>query len=302
MKPALLILAAGMWSRYWWLKQIDPIGPNKEVIIDYSIFDALQAWFSKVVFVIRRDIEQDFKNFFGKKFEKYIEVEYVYQDLSDLPQWFIVPEWRTKPRWTGHALLAAKNAIQWSFALINADDFYGRTSFEEMYKFLSENLSSTTYSLCWYHLKNTVSEHGWVNRGICETENGFLKDIVETKNIQILNNDIWYYSTEQKWNSLSPDTIVSMNFFGFTQSIFAYAEEWFKQFLEQYWREQTSEYYIPFLLDNLIKSNIVKCSVMDTESSRFGVTYQEDKPYVIQSINKLIDQGIYPNNLWNESK
>lgn len=297
MKPVLLILAAWIWSRYGWLKQIDPIGPNKEVIIDYSIYDALQAWFSKVIFVIRKDIEQDFKSFFGNTFERYIEVEYIYQELSDLPQWFSVPEGRIKPWWTAHALWSARKAIQGPFALINADDFYGRSSFEAMYGFLSQNTSLTSYALSWYHLKNTVSEYGWVNRGVCEIDKWFLKDIIEIKNIQILGSDIGYYTLKEEWKSISPETIVSMNFFWFMPSIFTYAEEWFIEFLTQHGSEQTSEYYIPLLLDKLIKEQRASCYVLDTSSSWFGVTYKEDKPFVIQSIQALIQHGIYPASL-----
>ena len=299
MKPSLLILAAGMWSRYWGLKQIDPIGPHNEVIIDYSIYDAIKAWFEKVVFVIRRDIEKDFKEFFWSRFEKYIQVEYVYQELDVLPEGFSVPEGRTKPRGTWHAVLMAKDSIKEPFAMINADDFYGRESFEVMYKFLSENNSGDIYSLIGYHLENTVSPYGSVNRGVCATQDGNLVDVVETKDIQTQNGQIGFFNENNHWTDLSPETIVSMNFFGFMPSLFGRLESWFLEFLKQYGQEQKSEYYIPFLLDQLVKNNTIVCKVIPNKASWFGVTYKEDKPEVVASIQKLIQSWVYPEKLWS---
>ena len=296
-KPTLVVLAAWMWSRYWWLKQIDPIWPNNEVIIDYSIFDAIRTWFWKVVFIIRRDIEADFKNFFWNKFESIIDVEYVYQELTSLPVWFSVPEWRQKPRWTAHALLMVKDIVDGPFAVINADDFYGKDAFEKITQFFSANVNSNTYALVWYYLKNTISDFWSVNRGVCTSKDSKLLNIVETKNISTKDATIWFFDNET-WKILSPETLVSMNFFGFMPSIFSYIEEWFINFLKKHWEDLTAEYFIPSVLDDLIKSNTIQCNVLSTDAPWFWVTYQEDKPQVVESIKKLIENGEYPQKLW----
>ncbi len=297
-KPILVVMAAGMWSRYWWLKQIDPIWPNKEVIIDYSVFDAIKAGFWKIVFIIRKSIESDFKAFFWNRFENILPVEYVYQELDKIPDWFSVPEWRVKPWWTAHALLVAKDVIDAPFVALNADDFYGREAFFTICDFLIKNQDPNAYALVGYYLKNTVSDFGSVNRGICKANNELLSDIVETKNIIKKDGNIGYVKDEQRYN-LSPDTLVSMNFFGFMPSILKYIEIWFVNFLKNHGQELTSEYYIPAVLDELIKNNTITCSVLPNNSSWFWVTYPEDKPQVVYSIQNLITQGIYPSNLWN---
>lgn len=286
-----------MGSRYWGLKQIDPIGPNNEVIIDYSIFDAIKAGFWKVVFVIRKSIESDFKMFFWNRFEKFLPVEYVYQELDKLPSWFSVPEWRIKPWWTAHALLVAKDCIDAPFVALNADDFYGREAFFAINEFLIKNQDPNSYALVWYYLKNTVSDFGSVNRGICEANNGLLSNIVETKNIFKKDWKIIYIEDDQSKN-LSPETLVSMNFFWFMPSILEYIEIWFKKFLENHGQELTSEYYIPTVLDELIKNNKIICNVLPNNSSWFGVTYPEDKSEVVSSIQKLISSWEYPKKLW----
>ncbi len=299
MKPTLLILAAWMGSRYGWLKQIDPIGPNNEVIIDYSIYDAIRAGFGKVVFVIRKDIEKDFKDFFWSRFEKYIKVEYVYQELTILPSGFSVPEGRVKPWWTGHAMLMAKDVVKEPFAMINADDFYGKESFEAMSDFLMKNTSDSLYSLIWYQLKNTVSPYGSVNRGVCSSTDWNLVNIEEKRNIQTMDWTLWYYDEDKIWHILDENTIVSMNFFGFMPNVFDYLEQWFLDFLQHHGTEQTSEYYIPQLVDDLIKTNTIVTKVIPNEASWFGVTYKEDKPEVVASIQKLISSWVYPEKLWN---
>lgn len=297
-KPILVVMAAGMGSRYWWLKQIDPIGPNNEVIIDYSIFDAIKADFSKVVFIIRRSIESDFKTFFWNRFEKFLPVEYVYQELDKLPDWFTVPEGRIKPWGTAHALLVAKDNIDAPFVALNADDFYGREAFFAISDFLTKNQDPNAYALVWYYLKNTVSDFGSVNRGICKANDSLLSDIVETKNILKKDWEIGYTENEKR-NYLSPDTLVSMNFFGFMPSILEYIEIWFIEFLKNHGQELTSEYYIPAVLDELIKTNKVTCNVLPNNSSWFWVTYPEDKQQVVASIQQLISSWKYPNNLWS---
>lgn len=297
-KPILVVMAAGMGSRYWWLKQIDPIGPNNEVIIDYSVFDAIKAGFGKIVFIIRKSIESDFKSFFWNRFEKLLPVEYVYQELDKLPSWFSVPEGRVKPWWTAHALLVAKEVIDAPFVALNADDFYGRDAFIKISEFLTTNQDTNTYALVGYRLKNTISDFWSVNRWICSVQENALVDIVETKNIQTKDGNIWYYGKDEQWYTLSPDSIVSMNFFGFMPSILDYIEIWFKKFLQDYGQELTSEYYIPTILDELIKNNKVVCKVIPNNSSWFGVTYPQDKPQVVTSIQKLIAQWEYPSNLW----
>ncbi len=296
-KPILVVMAAGMWSRYWGLKQIDPIGPNNEVIIDYSIFDAIKAGFWKIVFIIRKSIESDFKSFFGNRFENILPVEYVYQELDKLPDWFSVPEGRVKPWWTAHALLVAKDVIDAPFVALNADDFYGREAFFTISEFLVNNQDPNTYALVGYYLKNTVSDFGSVNRGICKADNWVLSNIVETKNIIKKNLKIGYVKDEQRC-FLPSDTLVSMNFFGFMPSILEYIEIWFANFLKNYGQELTSEYYIPAVLDELIKSNKIICKVLPNNSSWFGVTYPEDKLQVVDSIQKLISDWAYPEKLW----
>ncbi|AHB41308.1 hypothetical protein P148_SR1C00001G0516 [candidate division SR1 bacterium RAAC1_SR1_1] len=298
MKPILVVMAAGMGSRYGGLKQIDPIGPNKEVIIDYSVFDAIKTGFGKVVFIIRKSIESDFKTFFGNRFEQFLPVEYVYQELDNLPLGFSVPEGRVKPWGTAHALLVAKDVIDAPFAAINADDFYGRDAFAKLSQFLTTNQDPNTYALVGYRLKNTISDFGSVNRGICSADGDVLSDIVETKNIHTKNGEIGYIGQNDQWFSLAPDTLVSMNFFGFMPSILDYIEIGFKKFLQAHGQELTSEYYIPAILDELIKNNQSICKIIPNDSSWFGVTYPEDKPQVVSSIQKLITQKEYPDHLW----
>jgi len=293
-------MAAWMGSRYWWLKQIDPIGPNQEVIIDYSIFDAIKSGFWKIVFIIRKSIESDFKKFFGDRFEKMLPVEYVYQELDALPDWFSVPEWRVKPWWTAHALLVAKDAIDAPFAVISADDFYGRDAFIKVSEFLKTNQNPNMYALVGYYLKNTISDFWSVNRWICYADdNNIVTDIIETKNIYVKDWDIGFVSENDKWNSLSPDTSVSMLYFWLMPSIFEHIENWFIKFLQVNWNELISEFYLPSVLDELIKNNQVICKVIPSNSSWFGVTNPQDKPKVVASIQKLIAQWEYPSNLWN---
>ncbi len=298
MKPTLVILAAGMGSRYGGLKQLDEIGPNGEAIIDYSLFDAIRAGFGKVVFIIRHDFEDAFKARFDNKLKGKIEVEYVFQDLNDLPEGFKVPEGREKPWGTGHAVRSARNAVNTPFAAINADDFYGKEAYETVVKFLSSEANETTYAMVGYRMDKTLSENGTVSRGLCiSDESSNLTFIEELTKISLENDGIFYYKNEEKI-ALKGNETVSMNFWGFHPSLFSLLEDGFIDFLKENGNELKSEYYIPIPVYNLIKSGRGKVKVLTSDASWFGVTYQEDKPVVKQRINDLISDGKYPSNLW----
>ena len=298
MKPTLLILAAGMGSRYGGLKQLDEVGPNGEAIIDYSLFDAIRAGFGKVVFIIRKDFEQAFKVRFDEKIKGKIEVAYVFQELTDLPEEFNVPEGREKPWGTGHAIRSARKAIETPFAAINADDFYGFEAYQTIAHFLSNEASPEKYSMVGYRLDNTLSEHGSVSRGLCITDpDGNLSDIEELTKITKEADGI-FYQKDEKLNKLKGNETVSMNFWGFHPSLFDYLEEGFLNFLKNKGTEMKSEFYIPMHVDELIKNQKVNVKVLTSNASWFGVTYQEDKPIVKASIKKLIQQGKYPVDLW----
>ena len=297
MKPTLLILAAGMGSRYGGLKQIDPVGPNGETIIDYSIHDALRAGFGKLVFVIRRDIEQPFREIVGARFEKHAAVEYVFQQLDDLPTGFSVPAGRQKPWGTGQAILAAEGAIREPFAVINADDFYGAHSFQQ----LAERLQSDgpDYAMVGFVLRNTLSEFGSVARGVCRiTGDGYLQSVTEVIGIHVDGADAKYTDTEKHVQQLAGDTIVSMNLWGFSPTLFGHLRTQFAEFLQQHVREEKSEFYIPVVVNTLVETGRERCKVLRSPDSWFGVTYREDRPRVVESIHKLIARGDYPENLW----
>lgn len=298
MKPTLVILAAGMGSRYGGLKQLDEVGPNGEAIIDYSLFDAIRAGFGKVVFIIRRDFEAAFVNRFDAKLKGKIEVEYVFQELTDLPEGFTVPEGREKPWGTGHAIRAARNAVHEPFAAINADDFYGAEAYQTIVEFLTSEVKPDLYCMVGYKLLNTLSENGSVSRGICQTDaNQNLIDIVECTQIQGDADGIFYYTGEDK-HSLTGNETTSMNFWGFHPSLFQNLEADFSRFLAEKGQELKSEFYIPFHVDRLIKNGTVQTKVLTSNASWFGVTYQQDKPVVIEQISNLIQQGKYPAKLW----
>jgi NDP-sugar pyrophosphorylase family protein len=298
MKPTLVILAAGMGSRYGGLKQLDEIGPNGEAIIDYSLFDAIRAGFGKVVFIIRHDFEDAFKARFDEKLKGKIEVEYVFQDLNDLPEGFKVPEGREKPWGTGHAVRSARNAVKTPFAAINADDFYGKEAYETVVKFLSSEANETTFAMVGYRMDKTLSENGTVSRGLCiSDDNKNLTYIEELTQISLESDGIFYYKNDEKI-ALNGKETVSMNFWGFHPSLFNLLENGFISFLKEKGNELKSEYYIPIPVDNLIKSGMGKVKVLTSDASWFGVTYQEDKPVVKQKINDLINNGKYPSNLW----
>ncbi len=301
MKPTLFLLAAGMGSRYGGLKQLDGLGPHGETIMDYSVFDAMRAGFGKVVFVIREDFAEDFKNIVLKKYEDRIPCEVCYQALDKLPEGFSVPEGRTKPWGTNHAVLMAKDLIKEPFAVINADDFYGKEAFEVMAKFLTQvDGQNNRYCMAGYRIGNTLSEHGSVNRGVCQTDlDGNLTDVVERINIK--RNEAGVISFEDENGALvelDEKTPVSMNMWGFTPEYFQYSEEGFIAFLKEHGQEMKSEYFIPTLVNDLIVAGTATCEVLDTTAKWFGVTYAEDRPAVVAKIRELIDNEVYPQKLF----
>ncbi|SMO46565.1 Nucleotidyl transferase [Saccharicrinis carchari] len=298
MKPTLLVLAAGMGSRYGGLKQLDELGPYGESIIDYSVYDAIEAGFEKVVFVIRQSFADQFKAQYEPKFGDKIAIEYVYQELDNLPNGFTVPAGREKPWGTGHAMLMAKDAIQGSFAIINADDFYGREAYQAVLDFMDKSSDDNEYAMVGYALNNTLSEHGTVSRGVCETDaNNNLTNIVERTKIGYLDGKIVYYEGENT-TELTGKEPVSMNFWAFKNSFFEALEKEFIIFLKEKGKEMKSEFYFNAPVDKMIKEGRATAKVIACDTKWFGVTYQEDKPQVQKSIQKLIDNGVYPANLW----
>jgi len=302
MKPTLLILAAGIGSRYGGLKQIDPVGPNGETIIDYSVYDAIRAGFGKLVFVIRHDIELAFKASLGKKFEEYLPVEYVYQELEILPPGFTTPPNRKKPWGTGHAVLVAEPAIHEPFAAINADDFYGANSFKILADYLTtaRDTQVANYAMVGFVLRNTLSEFGSVARGICQRDSqNFLQHVVELTRIEKDGDRAKYTDDAGQVHPLSGNEVVSMNMWGFSLSIFNHLRRQFVEFLQAHGQEEKSEFFIPTIVNNLITQDQAQVKVLSSKDTWFGVTYQEDRPQVIRGIQHLITQGLYPEKLWD---
>ena len=296
-KPTLLVLAAGMGSRYGGLKQIDPVGPADETIIDYSIYDAMRAGFGKLVFVIRKDIEQQFKEIVGARFEKRIAVEYVFQELDKLPPGCSLPAGRTKPWGTTHAILMAADTIGEPFAAINADDFYGA----EAYRLLAQHLTSgtTDYAMVGFILRNTLSKFGSVARGVCRVdENNHLKSVVEMMKIEPDGGGAKNTDAAGQITKLTGEEAVSMNFWGFTPALFPQLKTQFEAFLKKSGNELKSECYIPSTVNDLVLAGQAKVKVLRTNDCWFGVTYREDRPQVVESIRQLIAQGKYPEKLW----
>lgn len=299
MKPTLFILAAGMGSRYGGLKQIDGLGPNGETIMDYSVYDAMRAGFGKVVFVIRKDFEEDFRKVVLSKYENKIPCEVCFQSLDKVPAGCTYNQERTKPWGTNHAVLMGKDLIKEPFAVINADDFYGKESFQVLADYL-KSIEGTkgNYCMIGYRVQNTLSEHGSVSRGICATdEKGYLTDVVECTKIEDKGGKI-VNSEDGVEQEIAINTPVSMNMWGFTPEYFDYVEEGFKRFLAENGQELKKEFYIPTLVNEMIKQGTATCRVLDTPSKWFGVTYAEDKPQFILKINELINKGVYPNKLF----
>lgn len=299
-QPTLVILAAGMASRYGSLKQIQTFGPSGETIMDYAIYDAIQAGFKKVVFIIRHSFEADFKEIFGNKLkDKNIEVDYVFQELDAFLGEHQLPADRTKPWGTGHAILCCKGVVDGPFAVVNADDFYGREAFQKGYKFLTEKVSNSLYASLGYHLINTLSDNGYVSRGEIQTdENSFIKSITERVKIYRKEDGQIVYENGEELVPLSEDTKVSMNFFCFDANFIDLCEKLFQAFLDKNIGDIKSEFFMPSVADHFVKSGMGKIEMIPTTSKWFGVTYKEDAPVVKANIDKLIADGIYPDNLW----
>ena len=296
-KPSLLVLAAGMGSRYGGLKQIDPVGPSGETIIDYSVYDAMRAGFGKIVFVIRRDLEGPFKEVVGSRFEKRLPVEYVFQELDKLPPGFSAPPARKKPWGTGHAILMAADAIREPFGAINADDFYGQNSFELLAKHLQSG--SPDYAMVGFILKNTLSEFGSVARGLCRTNaEGVLEQVTELTKIEKDNAAARYTDAAGNVHPLTGDEAVSMNMWGFTPALFPQLRDEMTAFLQKNLQEEKAEFYIPVAVNDLVAAGKARVRVLRTSDSWFGVTYREDRPRVVASVRALVSAGRYPEKLW----
>lgn len=299
-KPTLVILAAGMGSRYGGLKQMDSFTPEGDTIIDFSLYDAIQAGFGKVVFIIRKEFKNTFKEIFDKKLAGKIEIEYVFQELDNIPEKYINPE-RVKPWGTGHALLMTKDVIKENFAIINADDFYSREAFTSIAEHLrNTDTNSRNYSMVAYSLKNTVSENGYVSRGECTVdENGFLTDVTERVRIETIDGVLQCENEDGKMQPIDENTIVSMNFWGFTPTCFEFGETLFLEFLEENQGKLKAEFYLPTIVNKMLESNKATVKVLQSKSKWFGVTYSEDKEKVQKEINKLKENGVYPTKLWD---
>lgn len=303
MKPTLLLLAAGMGSRYGGLKQLDGLGPNGETIMDYSIYDAIQAGFGKIVFVIRKDFEEQFRTQVLSKYEGHIPTELVFQSIDNIPEGFSVPEGREKPWGTNHAVLMAKNVINEPFCVINCDDFYSRDCFKVIGNFLA-NLpegAKNQYAMVGFRVGNTLSENGTVSRGICTTNaEKHLVDVVERTKIERCDGKVQYIGDEGEWVVTDDNTPVSMNVWGFTPDYFEYSEAYFKEFLsdKKNIENKKSEYFIPLMVNKLINDGTASVEVLDTTSSWFGVTYPEDRESVVTKIQSLVDESVYPSKLF----
>ena len=285
----LVVMAAGMGSRFGGLKQMEPISADGRVLLDFSVYDAKKAGFTKIVFVIKEAIAEDFISIVGKRIEKMIDVEYVYQELYKLPEGFTCPETREKPWGTAHAILCCKDAVNEPFAVVNADDYYGRGAFEKIYNELINN--EDDYCMAGFRLKNTLTENGTVARGVCVVKDDCLESVTERTKI---NNECQFTEDDgETWTQLAPDTLVSMNLWGFRPDIFDYIEKGFKEFLEENINEPKKEYYLPLIVTELIETGTKKVKVLTAEDKWYGVTYKEDKPGVVAAIEDMIAKGYY---------
>lgn len=298
---SLVIMAAGMGSRYGGIKQLEPVGPSGEIIMDYSIYDAMEAGFNKVVFIIRKDLEKDFKEIIGERIEKIIKVEYVFQELDAIPEGFKKPAERSKPWGTGQAVLCCKDAVKEPFAVINADDYYGKEAFKIVYQFLNDkSYHGNQYCMAGFILGNTLSENGAVTRGVCKVnEAGVLVDIVETSGIVPEGDHAAAKSSTGENITIDLQSVVSMNMWGFKPELFGYLEKGFVTFLNNLSEnELKKEYLLPTVVGDLVKANAAEVFVLKSSDRWFGVTYKEDKDFVVKSIRALIDRGDYPNRLF----
>jgi len=301
MKPTLLVLAAGLGTRYGGLKQIDAVGPRGQTIIDYSIYDGIRAGFGKMVFVIRRYFEEAFREKVSSKFDRSVETVYAYQELDACLGDFKRPAERTKPWGTGHAILVCRDLIHEPFAVVNADDYYGVRSLQTIVDFLNHSQRASDYAMVGYVLRNTLSEHGGVSRGVCQCdEQMFLKSIVECKKIERTANGVQYVDGDGKVRALAGDEIVSMNLWGFQPSIFCDIQSQFERFLRDHGGEPKAEMYIPSVVDALISGGKAKVRVLPTHDTWFGVTYRQDRDVATQCIHKLTAAGVYPERLWSQ--
>ena len=303
MKPTLVLLAAGMGSRYGGFKQLDGLGPNGETIMDYSIYDAIKAGFGKIVFVIRKDFEQEFREKVLSKYEGHIPAEVCYQSLDALPEGFTVPEGREKPWGTNHAVMMAKDLIHEPFCVINCDDFYNRDSFMVIGKFLADlpDNSTNTYAMVGFRVGNTLSENGTVARGVCsKDENDLLTTVVERTEIMRVDGKVSYKDENGEWVAIEDNTPVSMNMWGFTPDYFAHSDAYFKQFLSDPKNQANpkAEFFIPLMVNELVNNGTSTVKVLDTTSKWFGVTYSADRQATVDRIQALVNEGVYPNKLF----
>lgn len=303
MKPTLVLLAAGMGSRYGGLKQLDGLGPNGETIMDYSIYDAIKAGFGKIVFVIRKDFEQEFREKVLSKYEGHIPAEVCYQSLDALPEGFTVPEGREKPWGTNHAVMMAKDLIHEPFCVINCDDFYNRDSFMVIGKFLADlpDNATNTYAMVGFRVGNTLSENGTVARGVCsKDENDLLTTVVERTEIMRVDGKVSYKDENGEWVAIEDNTPVSMNMWGFTPDYFAHSDAYFKQFLSDPKNQANlkAEFFIPLMVNELVNNGTSTVKVLDTTSKWFGVTYSADRQATVDRIQALVNEGVYPNKLF----
>lgn len=304
-KPVLVIMAAGMGSRYGGLKQIDPIDEEGHIIMDFSIYDAKRAGFEKVIFIINEENEEDFRTCIGNRISEFVEVSYVFQKLDNIPEGFTVPEGRVKPFGTGHAILSCKGAVDGPFAVINADDYYGVHALQEIYTYLSEHDDDSVYryAMVGYRLNNTLTDNGYVSRGICETDqNEFLTGITERTHIERRDNGVAFTEDDGKtWNDIDEDTIVSLNMFGFTNSMLVELEKRFPAFLEKNLpiSPMKCEYFLPTVVGDLLAEKAATVKVLKSEDKWYGVTYKEDRQSVVDAVSKMKAEGVYPTHLWN---
>lgn len=298
MKPTLVIMAAGMGSRYGGLKQLDPVGPNGETLLEYSIHDAIAAGFGNVVFVIRHDFENEFKEQIGSKFTEKINVQYAFQALENLPEGFSVPEGRTKPWGTGQAVLACKDLVNEPFCVQNADDFYGAEAYRKIAAGFA-NLAQGESCMVGYHLKNTLSPHGSVSRGVCRITDGYLSEINERTHIAISPDGVLHYLENEIATHMTGDETVSMNFWGFAPEMLQTLQNKFIEFLKEKGSELKSEWYIPDIVTSMMQNGETSVKVLDCDSKWFGVTYPEDRPAVVAALKQMHDSGLYPEKLWD---